>query len=333
LHRPFAALIPDLPIERVHAGGVGDPRRVRELEHVLQLVPEQREPRIQVWIGFHRHTHVAIVPHRDHELRRGRRRAREPTATDVNDHVALVEPLEQRAKRGRLVAPALERGGQTLVGDAHHRRLGELGMRRRAAGEHDGCGGQQAARGRMTKGSRHQRQYETRRVHDESPVRPQREAAGRTSVRERRRRGRGLHVKNRRASNEIHGEAVLWVCANDAPRVGRSRSGARMRTSRRNPRIRPPPAGRPADTHVDNRVPGKPLSHVSVAQTREAGYAWLSAFVQLHLHRLGIAVLRALDQEHHQERDEGGRGVDRELPGVDFVGRTETSGLAATRGK
>jgi hypothetical protein len=31
---------------------------------------------------------------------------------------------------------------------------------------------------------------------------------------------------------------------------------------------------------------------------------------------IGIAVLRILDQEHHQEGDDGGRSVDDQLPGV-----------------
>ena len=38
--------------------------------------------------------------------------------------------------------------------------------------------------------------------------------------------------------------------------------------------------------------------------------------VELDLHGLGVAVLRVLDQEHHQERDDRGAGVDDELPGV-----------------
>lgn len=38
--------------------------------------------------------------------------------------------------------------------------------------------------------------------------------------------------------------------------------------------------------------------------------------VQLDLHRGGVRVLRVLDQEHHQEGDDGGAGVDHQLPGV-----------------
>src|SRR5688572_15924457 len=38
--------------------------------------------------------------------------------------------------------------------------------------------------------------------------------------------------------------------------------------------------------------------------------------VQLHLDRLGVAVLSALNQEDHQERHDRGCGVDHQLPGV-----------------
>ena len=38
--------------------------------------------------------------------------------------------------------------------------------------------------------------------------------------------------------------------------------------------------------------------------------------VELELDRLGVAVLRVLDQEHHQERDDRRAGVDDQLPGV-----------------
>src|SRR5690606_8401190 len=39
-------------------------------------------------------------------------------------------------------------------------------------------------------------------------------------------------------------------------------------------------------------------------------------FVELDLHRLGIPVLRVLDQEHHEKGDDGGPGIDHQLPGV-----------------
>jgi hypothetical protein len=38
--------------------------------------------------------------------------------------------------------------------------------------------------------------------------------------------------------------------------------------------------------------------------------------VEFGLNRGAIAVLRILDQEHHQERDDRGAGVDHQLPGV-----------------
>ena len=39
-------------------------------------------------------------------------------------------------------------------------------------------------------------------------------------------------------------------------------------------------------------------------------------FVELDLQRVGVAVLRVLDQEHHEEGDDRGAGVDDQLPGV-----------------
>src|SRR5262252_5232116 len=39
-------------------------------------------------------------------------------------------------------------------------------------------------------------------------------------------------------------------------------------------------------------------------------------FVELHLCGLGVTVLCALNQEHHQERDDRRAGIDDELPGV-----------------
>src|SRR5262245_33999704 len=38
--------------------------------------------------------------------------------------------------------------------------------------------------------------------------------------------------------------------------------------------------------------------------------------VELQMNGGGVAVLGALNQEHHQERDDGGARVDDELPGV-----------------
>src|ERR1051325_350545 len=38
--------------------------------------------------------------------------------------------------------------------------------------------------------------------------------------------------------------------------------------------------------------------------------------VELDLDRLGVAVLRVLDEEHHEEGDDRGRSVDHELPGI-----------------
>src|SRR5436190_23325229 len=39
-------------------------------------------------------------------------------------------------------------------------------------------------------------------------------------------------------------------------------------------------------------------------------------FIELHLNGFGVAVLSALNQEHHQERDDRRGGVDHQLPRV-----------------
>ena len=46
------------------------------------------------------------------------------------------------------------------------------------------------------------------------------------------------------------------------------------------------------------------------------GGAGADQFVELGLHGRAVAVLRVLDQEHHQEGDDRGAGVDDQLPGV-----------------
>jgi hypothetical protein len=45
-------------------------------------------------------------------------------------------------------------------------------------------------------------------------------------------------------------------------------------------------------------------------------FADANEFVQLHLDRGGVTVLRILDQEHHQKRDNGRAGVDHKLPSI-----------------
>lgn len=42
-------------------------------------------------------------------------------------------------------------------------------------------------------------------------------------------------------------------------------------------------------------------------------------FVQLHLDGCGVSILRILNEENHEERDNGGAGIDDELPGVRIV--------------
>lgn len=47
------------------------------------------------------------------------------------------------------------------------------------------------------------------------------------------------------------------------------------------------------------------------------GYA--QQLINLDMQDIVVAVLRVLDQEHHQERDNGRRGIDDQLPGVVVV--------------
>ena len=42
----------------------------------------------------------------------------------------------------------------------------------------------------------------------------------------------------------------------------------------------------------------------------------MNQLIELELHDLGVAVLRVLNEEHHEEGDDGRAGVDDELPGV-----------------
>src|ERR1051325_7070700 len=42
-------------------------------------------------------------------------------------------------------------------------------------------------------------------------------------------------------------------------------------------------------------------------------------FIELQMQRLGVAVLRVLDQEYHQERNDRGRGIDNQLPRVGIM--------------
>src|SRR5262249_17890488 len=59
-----------------------------------------------------------------------------------------------------------------------------------------------------------------------------------------------------------------------------------------------------------------------VAEVFDGGKLVLGAFYRQHelgkleLYRKRVAVLRVLDQEHHQEGDDGSAGIDDELPGV-----------------
>src|SRR5690606_34572245 len=58
------------------------------------------------------------------------------------------------------------------------------------------------------------------------------------------------------------------------------------------------------------------LQFLQVQQRVVGAAGGTDQFVQLDLQRARVAVLAVLDQEHHQEGDDGGAGVDHQLPGV-----------------
>ena len=62
------------------------------------------------------------------------------------------------------------------------------------------------------------------------------------------------------------------------------------------------------------QVVGLQLLEIEQRVPRALGHA--DQLVELDLQRVGVAVLGVLDQEHHQEGDDGRAGVDDELPGV-----------------
>src|SRR4051812_44677277 len=49
---------------------------------------------------------------------------------------------------------------------------------------------------------------------------------------------------------------------------------------------------------------------------RVVRFANTNEFIQLHLDRRGVPVLRILDQKHHQKSDDGCAGIDDKLPRV-----------------
>ena len=70
-------------------------------------------------------------------------------------------------------------------------------------------------------------------------------------------------------------------------------------------------------TCVDHKLPSirEPEERVK-SHKRIVRFADANEFVQLHLNRGGVTVLRILDQEHHQKRDDGRTCVDHKLPSI-----------------
>jgi hypothetical protein len=202
VHRRLARPEPDLLIERAHGGVVGHPRGLGELERVPELVPEERQPGVRLGQELQGDAHVAKGAGRRLQLGRRRGGAGEMPAAHVDDQVRAAETFEDGAERRRLLTAADDRGGQPRIGDAQERRTVRVGVRGRGTDHQQRGSGKRAPRARETKKSEQRWRCEVGSVHDESPVRPQRGAARRTSVRERRRRGRGFHLAPaRRAGN------------------------------------------------------------------------------------------------------------------------------------
>ncbi len=55
---------------------------------------------------------------------------------------------------------------------------------------------------------------------------------------------------------------------------------------------------------------------LQIHQARARAFHATDQFIQLQVDRLHVAVLRVLDQEHHEKRNDGGSGVDDQLPGI-----------------
>src|SRR5262245_17869429 len=58
---------------------------------------------------------------------------------------------------------------------------------------------------------------------------------------------------------------------------------------------------------------------LQVNQARACALNAANQLIQLELDGHGVPVLCVLDEEDHQERDDGGAGIDRKLPGVGAV--------------
>ena len=95
----------------------------------------------------------------------------------------------------------------------------------------------------------------------------------------------------------------------------RSRRGDRSRTWRAGNRCCPCSLGQAPVASKDLvELPLFKLFQIQQGVVRPCGSA--KQFVQLHLHGLGITVLGSLNEEYHQERDDGRPRIDHQLPGI-----------------
>jgi hypothetical protein len=149
---PVAAGVADVVVVRDHARVVDDPRRVRDLERVAQLVPEHRNADVGPGVELDRDAQVTIAARLRQELR-GRGRLADQRATPyVDDQIGRGKTFEDGAERVRFVAAAHDAGREPRVVHAQERWLGRIG--------HDRCGADEQRRGSGKKAP-HVRRTET----------------------------------------------------------------------------------------------------------------------------------------------------------------------------
>jgi hypothetical protein len=121
---------------RDHTGVVDDPRRVRDLERVAQLVPEHGDADVARRVELDRDAQVAIAAGLRQELRGRGRLTSQRAASYVDDEIGRGKTFENRAECVRFVAATDDAGHQPRVVDAQKRWFGRIGHDRCAADEH-----------------------------------------------------------------------------------------------------------------------------------------------------------------------------------------------------
>jgi hypothetical protein len=137
----------------VDAGRVDHPRGLGELEHVPQLVAEERQAGVGRGIDPDCHADVAIAAARRQQVRGGSGGAEQTAAPHVDDEVRHRQTLEEGTERRRLLGPADDRRRQPRIVDAQERRSGRLRPRGRAAREQQRGHGERAPQGGTRKQS------------------------------------------------------------------------------------------------------------------------------------------------------------------------------------